>query len=332
MKIKIHHSPTKLNKYYSLLHELYSTKFGFDFFISDKKKAIEYCFRNNLPISFIEISDDDKCIAHIALIENKQLTNDSAFFGFFECANDITQFQTLWNKLISLAKEKGIKKLLGPVDGAIWFQYRINSFLTEEERFASEPITQNFYKKLLKSINPDKEIIYHSAYRKKFDAIIQITKPSMIKAKELGFEINHIKNITTELLENIYELSLKLFKDNWGYTQIAFKDFLSLYDSNKLSNHIKSIYTVTKNNALVGYCANIIHNDALILKTIGISPDYQGIGIGNALVYKVHRDAIDTRRIKKVIYALIKKENKIKHFPTDDIQVIREYSSYEFNI
>jgi predicted GNAT family acetyltransferase len=332
MEIKIHKSADKLNPYFEWLNELYNKDSGFDFFISDKKKAVEFCIRNSFTISFIEITENNKLIAHVALILNNQLPKEEAFFGFFECINNKEVFQSLWKNLISLAKKNGVKKLLGPVDGAIWFQYRINSMFSNEERFPSEPISQKHYPELLKTVNPINEVLYHSAFRKKFDAIIQITERSYNKAINQGFEIKLIENLNDNLLKDIYNLSLDLFKQNWGYTPISYNDFISLYDNKKFSNFINSIYTVTKDNMLIGYCVNMHFNKSLIIKTIGISNEFQGQGIGNALVYKVHSDAVKSGKIHKVIYALIKKENKVKHFPTDDIQIFREYSSFEYNI
>ena len=332
MEIKIHKSADKLDSYYEWLHELYNKYTGFEFFISDKRKAVEFCTRNNYPVTSVAITEKNKLIAHVALILNRQLPQGEAFFGFFECTDNKEVFQSLWNNLISLAKENGVNKLLGPVDGAIWFQYRVNSMFSDEERFPSEPISQKHYPELLKSVNPENEVVYHSAFRKKFDAIIQITLSSFQQALKSGFEIKKIDKPDLKLLEDIYILSLELFHENWGFTPISFTDFVSLYDSGKITSYINSIYTVSKNNILIGYCANMQFKDSLIIKTIGISNEFQGQGIGNALVYKVHSDAIKSGKNSKVIYALIKKGNKVNHFPTDDIKNFREYSSYEFNI
>jgi predicted GNAT family acetyltransferase len=332
MEITIHKSVDKLDRYFKWLHELYNTEIGYEFFIADKKKAVEFCSRNNYPISFIEIVVNNNLIAHAALIQNSQLPTSEAFFGFFECIDDKEVFLILWDNLVSIAKENNKKKILGPIDGAIWFQYRVNSLFTAETRFSSEPISQKHYPELLKSVNPDDEILYHSAYRKKFDAIVKITEASYYQAINKGFEIKLAEYLDEKVLKDIYDLSISLFNKNWGYTPISYLDFLSLYDTKKFSDYISSIYTVTKNNKLIGYCVNMLINDTMIIKTIGVSNEYQGMGIGNALVYKVHSDAINSGNISKIIYALIKKENQVKHFPTDDIQIFREYSSFEYSI
>jgi N-acetylglutamate synthase-like GNAT family acetyltransferase len=67
------------------------------------------------------------------------------------------------------------------------------------------------------------------------------------------------------------------------------------------------------------------------MKTIAVLPTMQQMGIGNALVFKVHTDAIHSG-IEKIIYALIRKDNQVKHFPTDHITIFREYCTYLFDV
>jgi len=67
------------------------------------------------------------------------------------------------------------------------------------------------------------------------------------------------------------------------------------------------------------------------MKTIGILPDWQEKGIGNALVYEVHKFA-KNNNIEKVIYALIRTDNKVKHFPKDDTIIFRKYAAFIYNL
>ena len=60
-------------------------------------------------------------------------------------------------------------------------------------------------------------------------------------------------------------------------------------------------------------------------------PEYQKMGIGNAFAYKLHADVMDCN-YKNVIYALVKKDNRVTKMPTPDLKIIREYSAYEFEI
>ena len=92
------------------------------------------------------------------------------------------------------------------------------------------------------------------------------------------------------------------------------------------------LHTIHLNQKLIGFC-NYIENDVntLIFKTIGILPDYQKMGIANAVVYKMHADAIDSK-YTKIIYALVKDDNRVKNMPNPDVKLFRSYASYEFDV
>ena len=67
------------------------------------------------------------------------------------------------------------------------------------------------------------------------------------------------------------------------------------------------------------------------MKTIAVDPEYQQMGIASGLVHVVHSEAKSVA-IRKIIYALVRKTNKIKYFPTDDVKILREYAGFEFRI
>ena len=60
-------------------------------------------------------------------------------------------------------------------------------------------------------------------------------------------------------------------------------------------------------------------------------PPYQGLGLGNALAYKIHFDA-KNEGFKKIIYALIRDGNNIKNFPKEEAVIFRHYAAFEFQI
>jgi len=126
-------------------------------------------------------------------------------------------------------------------------------------------------------------------------------------------------------------LAISVFSQNPGYTHLSLEEFVSLYSSEKLSKNKGVLYTVRHQDQLLGFSLNLEYDDTLIMKTIAVLPNLQQKGIGNALVHRVHVDAIE-RGVKKVIYALVRKDNNVKHFTTEKINVFREYSAYLFKI
>lgn len=314
------------------IKDLYSHHKTFDFFYSDYQKSINFCLNSqNIENHLISIEDKNEIFAQIVLIINKQFDENIAFFGFFECVNNEKIFFDIWNKLVEKAKELNIRKLQGPINGSIWFQYRCRISIIDEEIFPSEPLIKEYYTDFFRKLKNIREIEYHSAYRKKFSTIISLTEKSYNNALDNNFEIIVKNNLQIHEIKTIFEISKTIFSTNWAYSNISWEEFLTLYNSEKIEKYISSIYLLKKYNEIIGFCTNLSYNKTLIMKTIAVLPEYQTLGLGNAIVHKVHYDA-EKDKIDKIIYALVRKTNKVKYFPTDDIKVFREYIGFEIEI
>lgn len=333
----------------SIIKNKYGDKKNFDFFFTDFHKSYSFCI-DNPNITFIPFSafKDEQLVAHIALIIDKRLPKGKAFFGFFETEQDLSVFETIWQGLIEEAKKMGILRLLGPVNGSIWHQYRCIKETDGSEYFKSEPMSESYYYKLLTHMKPTTEVSYYSASRDKFDKVIGIIQTKFEKLAAAGFDIKELKNVNYEQLLSIAEISRIVFHNSWGYTDLTEKEFLQLYSPDKLEAHLNKLYLlykrslstslqaslqlVDKDKQIIGYCGTSKEDEqTLILKTICILLEYQGLGLGNALAYKIHLDA-QKMGFKKIIYALIKEGNKIKNFPKDDTLIFRRYAAFEFKI
>ncbi len=334
MKIKIYKAEVNLPAaLLGFLDRTYGTHKNYDLFLNDFKKAFAYCVESS-NIKFIPfiIEKDKEMLGHISLILDQRLGPATAFFGFFELVNDKAVFDLLWTELCSEAKKKGIKMLLGPVNGSIWHQYRNISKSDTSEYFNSEPMSQKHYFAFLKGSNAIKEIEYHSAYRENFAAVMSKIKTSESILKDSGFTIEQEEKMDLGKLIKIAHLSKTVFSKSWGFTELTKEEFLKLYPSDKIEENLNKLYILYKREEIIGYCSTIIEDkDTLICKTICILPEYQGLGLGNALAFRVHKDAISDG-YSKIIYALVRTDNKIKNFPQNDVVIFRNYSTFEFKI
>lgn len=330
-KYKPHNTPPP--ELVTLIKEKYGNEKHFDFFFSDFQKAYSFCV-DNPNITFIPFSvfEDEQLVAHIALIIDKRLPEGEAFFGFFETEQDLLVFKAIWHSLVEEAKKMGISVLKGPVNGSIWHQYRCIKETDGSEYFKSEPLSEVYYYKLLNQMKPISEISYYSASREKFDKVMGVIKTGVEQLAAAGFDIKEVKDVSYEQLLLIAEISRTVFRHSWGYTDLTDKEFLKLYSPDKLETHLNKLYLLLKDQQIIGYCGTSVENEqTLILKTICILPKYQGLGLGNALAYKIHLDAQE-EGFKKVIYALIREDNQIKNFPKDDTVIFRRYAAFEFKI
>ncbi len=316
-----------------LLQKKYGERKNFECFLSDYQKAFHYCSDNeNIIFVPLALFEAQKMRAHCALIIDRRLPQGECFFGFFDVPDDPPMFRFLWNSVVEEARARGISVLHGPINGSIWHQYRCIKETDGSEFFKFELFGELYYYQFFVLAKPFSEHRYYSGYRTQFDALLPLLQPAYHALEARGFFIKKIKKITPALLQTLFSLSIKVFQQNWGFTAINQKEFLFLYSSEKLESHLDTIYVLYKASEIIGFCTVFKESESTwICKTIGILPEYQGLGLGNALAFKLHSDAKE-QGIEKIMYALIREDNKIKNFPNDDVIIFRRYAAFEFHI
>ncbi len=316
-----------------LLRRKYGKSKNFDYFFNEYQKAFDFC-ANNENIIFVPIAayEENEMQAHLALILDRRLPAGEAFFGFLETPEDGGVFTSMWNSLIEEAKARGISSLKGPVNGSIWHQYRCIKETDGSDFFKSELFSETYYYNLLNSQKPISEVVYHSGYRERFDAILEAGQPAYDKLDSLGFMVKEMESGSREQLHIVASISKTVFKNSWGYVELNQDEFLKLYSSAKLGSDDTRIYLLYKGQEIIGFCGVFKEDGStLICKTIALLPEYRGTGLGNALAFKVHLDAKE-EGMKKIIYALIREDNNIKNFTKDDAVIFRRYSTFEYKI
>jgi len=316
----------------NLMRQKYGTAKNFGYFMNDFEKAFNYCLINkNIRIEPIAIYSGLEMKAHVALINDYRLNTGDTLFGFFETAKDIETFNLLWTTLVETAKKRGSRVLKGPVDGSVWHQYRVVKQSDGSDFFKSERICEPYYYDFL-AAKVKIEINYYSAYREKFEAILHAAQPAYAKLSQSDFSIQEVKNVTPAHLRAIVALSKQAFINNWGFIELTDEEFDQLYSFKKLESHLSKLYLLYNGADIIGFSSVLKEDDStLVFKTICVLPEYHGLGLGNALAYKVHFDA-KAGGIKKIIYSLINEDNNIKKFTKEDAVIFRKYATFEFSI
>ncbi|HPJ45167.1 MAG TPA: GNAT family N-acetyltransferase [Tenuifilaceae bacterium] len=314
------------DEYSSIVERFYGTSEAVSRYIDDSLKGYEKIEAGKQKATFFVATEKEKLLGIVSLIPTE---TDLAFFGFFECENELV-CQKLWNSVLDEAKMLGVKTLVGPVNGTIWHPYRFVSSSNGEPFFPTEPITRIEYSQWFSKLSYSKMLEYHSAYRTDFTPILESTRKSFNTLQGNGYKFS-VEDVNSENVQELYQLAVEVFSKNPGYTHLSINEFVSLYSSEKLSQSSSQLYTARHEGKLVGFCLNLAFGNELVMKTIAVSNEFQLMGIGNALVHKVHLDAVE-RGVSKVIYGLVRKDNNVKYFPTDKLTVFREYVAYIFNI
>lgn len=316
----------------NLIKFKYGKSIDYDLFWKDFKKSYRYCLNENFNFIPFGIYDGEELKGHLALIIDSRLNNGEAFFGFLEVENDPENFKKLWNHLEHIARQLNIYKLKGPINGSIWHQYRCIKESDGSEFFKSELFCESYYYDLLLSVMPKSEIEYYSGHRSSYDSIITLLKPvyDVLSSK---FNIKQVDNVGPLELMEIANIARTVFRNSWGYTSLIDEEFLELYSKEKVDEHMDKMFLVTdEKGKIVGFCGTLKEDsETMIVKTICLFPEYQGLGLGNALAYKIHHEARQ-EGIKKIIYALIREDNQVKNFPKEGVTFFRRYSAFEFDL
>ena len=324
----------------ALMKELYSNYNHADSYIDYINKLIKPC---NPSFKFIKIKnfiayENEKSVGHISAIIDSRLNQDNnpiGIIGFYECIEDDELSSVLINKALEYLKEKNCKVIRAPIDLTIWHPYRFVVDQKEKESFILEPLTKEYYIKQFKKEGFEIKIEYGSAERTDFNTIIPYTEKEYESAIQEGFKIRELtKNNFREGLLSIYKMVNEIFKDSWSFVNLSEEEYMYIYGDyeNNINNLMIQIIS-DKQNKDIGFCSSIIDpiNNLIVLKTIGILPEYQNKRIGAALLYYQHKKAKDMK-LSKEIYALIKLGNIVTKLPYPGINVIRKYVGLEKQI
>ncbi|MCF7834369.1 MAG: GNAT family N-acetyltransferase [Candidatus Pacebacteria bacterium] len=319
------------NRYIDLFGFLYKEEKNIDYFMSDIKISVDYSVSVK-HISTVALLDNEVLLGHCSIITSKEYINETAYFGFFESPENEEDLRFFWENILVEAKKRNIKKLIGPVNGSIWFPYRFINNSNNSPLFKGELPTKFFYYDFFSNLGNGKITTYSSGARKSFDLIIEATRKSHELLNNSGLKIEVLSEVSREILMEIHILAEEIFsQQSIAYEAFPVDYFLQLYSNNRMKDLFKT-YIVRNNGKLIAFCNIFYENEkVLILKTLAVHPLFQKHGIGGAIVHLAHCDAKE-KGIEQIIYALVRDDNNIKFFPKDDVSEIRTYSLFEFNI
>ncbi len=251
---------------------------------------------------FVQKSSDQKILGCFSVFILEEYPHE-LFFGFFQFqkfegqGNSLSpnfDFAQLKMQTIALAKKYNKEKIIGPMDGNIWFT---NRFKTQgfEYQYTFEPI--GFPGLKLKLIEQgfltDKKYVSHSIDLT--PETIGLFEKSYEYSRGAGFEIIPMQQCLEESREDVikacYELNIQGFQESHYYTPILYEDYRDFYFP-ILTRYDFRISFMLKNpqGRFVGYAYGLFVQDHLgpvgISKSITVLPEYQNHGLASALTYK----------------------------------------------
>ena len=245
----------------------------------------------------------------------------------------------LLNRCEEIFREKGISKIVAPMNGNTWKQYRTIKQTSDEPAFLMENVSPIEFNEIFETAGYYETGTYTSTKGKienyyndeVLDEIDRIIQNEGITIRTLD------KNNGVEDLRKIYNVSVESFARNPFYTPIDEIDYLEQYTSYLDKVDEDFILLAEKDGKEIGFLfaiPNLIEMqtmgkiDSLILKTIAVLPEYENLGLGNAMTRIIARKAID-KGYKNWIFAFMYKDNTSQKLAQrNGTHTIREYALY----
>ena len=233
----------------------------------------------------------------------------------------------LFNKVFEELKKRGIKTIIGPLNGTTWNTYRYVTDKRNHPPFLMEPFNEDYYVELFEKIGFKALAYYISTIMENMNPV---QRGHLSKKIEKLKKFDYYKDITVKSAENedlmavlnkVYDLTIEAFKNNFLYSELDREIFLKMYMSYEdkiVKKFFKMLYL---KDELIGYVFGIPNYaeleykgkiETMILKTIAISPKYNGKGMGYILIDELVKEA-EKSGYKNVIYALMYEKNISKN-------------------
>ena len=275
-----------------------------------------------------------------------------AYLGFFESINNDAAAKAVMDAADSFAKQKGIKKLTGPVDASFWLSYRMKSNCFDEPRDFGEPYGLPYYPDLWKKNGYTIAETYVSTVYKKLstkdnDDEKYLKRYNFLRKK--GYRIvSAEKSQWDRQLHEVYHLLIDLYSDFPVFSFITEDDFCEMYKDLRSILDFSMVKLAYKNGRLLGFMISIPDYSNKLNGKIGlpqilsilknrhfckrfvilyVGVDRKHLGLGSALVQCEFKQLC--KRGAVAIGALIKKGKVTERYLDNIILYKKEYVLFE---
>ena len=233
----------------------------------------------------------------------------------------------IFDELFKELKKDGIELIIGPLNGTTWNTYRYVTKTGNRKPFLMEPWNEGYYVELFQKTGFNPLANYISTIMENMNPV---KRENLSKKIEKIKKFDYYKDIKVksaenenilEILNKVYDLTIQAFKNNFLYSELEREIFIKMYmryEDKIVKKFFKTLYL---KDELIGYVFGIPDYaelqykgkiETMILKTIAVSPKYNGKGMGYILIDELVKEA-EKSGYKNVIYALMYEKNISKN-------------------
>ena len=249
----------------------------------------------------------------------------------------------LLKKAEEILKNKGITRVVGPMNGNTWKKYRTMKYTKGDAAFLLENVDPIEYNKIFQEAGYTELYTYTSnkgliqdAYKSE---IIDMAEENLKQENIVIRKFN--KEKAQEDLKKIYNISKQCFNRNPLYVEIEENDFIKQYTDyiNMIDEDL--VLIAEKNNEEIGFVfcmpnynemkeSGKIHT--VILKTIAVLPEYEELALGNVLLKNIAEISVKKGFTEWIFAFMYSNNTSQKMAKRNKAEVIREYAIYGKNL
>jgi hypothetical protein len=267
------------------------------------------------PFSFKDMSGS----AHVIAMVDRRLPN-IGLVGYFACTNSVVGAIVLEEAVEWLKNAYGLKDVYGPINGTLPSDYRIN--LDDDFCFPGEPVNPSWYINAFEKAGFGVFNRYVSGISKHYQLLMKL----VIRSPHKGYRHLTVRPFNTDKHEED-------FKTYHGLRNAIFP-FQSIYcPAISLSERIynssgkfdpKYTYFLVDKGLDVGFVMAYAYNQKLVLKTIGLLPEYQGKRLSGLLLKPIH-DQASKAGLGMAIYGMVRVGNTAYKMKKPGVKAFRKY-------
>ena len=298
------------------------------------------------------IYNDSEIVGRFIITEYPN-DNNICYIGFFECINDHKVSKYIFKQAEKIAKEKGYKKIVGPVDASFWNKYRLKINLFDKQPYTGEPYNKDYYYKMF--LDNKYKVIEHYVSNI-FERVDESYNDPKFTAHYNEFKKHGYKIIKPKMkdfdkcIEEIYYLIMDLYSTFPTFKLIEKEDFIKIFSSYKKIINMDMVRMAYYKGQAVGFCIsipnynnrvyhlntkNIInilwrrkHPKEYIMPYLGVDRNHKGLG--KAIAFSIAEEL--KKNNLPSINALIRDGNINLKYGEDKITNQYEYVLLERNI
>jgi GNAT superfamily N-acetyltransferase len=235
----------------------------------------------------------------------------------------------------------GCSVAIGPMDGNTWRRYRFIVERGAEPSFFLEPDNDDAWPDHWLAAGFETLTMYTSALAE--NPVVDDGRIRDATARLAGHDIvvrDFDMGRAEEELRRIFALSLTGFRENYLYTPIGEAEFLE--QNRRLLRAVRPdlVMVAERNGDAVGFLFALPDlNEArrtgttstMILKTMAVSPEVSGAGLGRLLVDLVLRRGA-TLGFRRAIFALMREDNRSQRISRHYARTMRRYALFSRNL